>query len=171
MAQDGVVVKMENFEQVAAGLRELNKIYKAPRALMAAVRKGAQVLQIYAEQFAPVGVGKAWSEYRGKKYNVNLADSIRVRVIRPELFLTKGDIYSFAYYAYWVEHGHRLVRGGRNQKNRRNSKGVVIGFVGPNPFMRPAYDVGGDQAEREVHEELKKNIARIAKKAGLNYRP
>jgi len=78
---------------------------------------------------------------------------------------------SMAFHAHLVEFGHRLVRGGtiesggrvRKAKDPdRTGKGRVVGEVAPHPFIRPAAEAMGPQAERILIEHLRQLVEDFA---------
>lgn len=63
------------------------------------------------------------------------------------------------FYARWVEHGHFIVKGGRNRSGKGGG-GKIVAKTQAKPFMRPAFEENIDKAEQimadVIGRELKK---------------
>lgn len=82
-----------------------------------------------------------------------LKSEIQIRLVK----LRNGVIATFIepsrdvrHVARWLEYGHRLVKGGRLGK----SNGKQIGFVLPDPFVRPSFERVENQALEAVEQTI-----------------
>lgn len=60
--------------------------------------------------------------------------------------------------AKWVERGHRLVKGGYNNKKEGRGPGVQVGRVKKHPFMAPAFAASKEAALARFVQILKEDL-------------
>ena len=134
------------------GLEDLEKAIDAmerdfEKALVIATRKGCRVIQRGAKRRCPVSPkGKSGGRYAHPPGT--LKKSIKYKILRQRSPSHVGGLVGPAtgrrqkydgYYGYWVE------------------KGTV--HSEPQPFLRPALDEDGPQAQREIAETYKQALS------------
>ena len=146
-------------EHLDMALKELGRS-TARTVLRGALRKAARPIAKEAALLAPRS-----GDGEGKP----LADSmvIRTRLTKWQRYVARqrGDPEHFAVvyvgpavpHAHLVEFGHVLVKG--RGENRR-----VIGFVGPTPYLRPAFESRKKEALEILRKAIWANIERTAKR-------
>lgn len=134
MAGQSITVKITGLEEINRRLMKLAD-RSSRNALVAAMRKSlvdalndAKARAPVSHQFPRVVRGINHPGYLKEQFDIVKMPSFTADVLEVRLV-------NKAYYALWVEYGHKLVVGGRAGRG-----GKVVGFVGPHPFMRPVYD-------------------------------
>lgn len=155
-----VVMKLGGLDELNRRLDGLEADIRR-RMLITGMKRSMQAMLSAAESVAPVGFNVTRrSKKNGAMYSHrggNLKRSFKI--IKPkskDLFSLETRLINTAYYAMWVEYGHKLVKG--RGKNRR-----VIGNVAPTPFMRPAFEI----AKTKVVDALANEIAMGLFKRGV----
>ena len=128
------------------------------RMLVDIMRKSMQTMLREAEARAPIGPAIERTHKKSKARFTNipgyLKKSFRIKKMRSDNpFLLEVQLQNTAYYALWVERGHKLVRGkGRNKR--------VVGHASPHPFMRPTYDSQKEAVIAQVVNGIKAGLTR-----------
>lgn len=180
---------MENIE--IKGAKELSdKLKSLPsrltkQVLRTAVKDGAKIMRMKAKELAPISSSKgntrpnhpagtlkraATSAY-AKELSSNVQQSyvITFRKGKREQRNSKKTGKSLsrdAFYASWVEFGHKIVprrsviHPGTLSQRRKNP----IGMVPPHPFLRPAFEASSTQATNTVIESIKAGLLKLADK-------
>jgi HK97 gp10 family phage protein len=153
------------------GLEDLEKAIDAmekdfEKALIIATRKGCQVIQRGAKRRCPP-IGKPSKGKTGRYAHApyNLKKSIKYKILRQRSPARIAGLVGPAvgrkqkydgYYGYFVEKGHRISRKALTKREREQFTGS---FVKPQPFLRPALDEDGPQAQRVIAETYKQALA------------
>lgn len=152
-----ISVKLEGAEEIKARLNQLEDHLKR-RMLVDVMKKSLERALEEAKSRAPVGpvVVRTNKKSGGKYSNIPgiLKRSFRLKKMRSDNpYLLEVQLQNTAYYALWVEMGHRIVKGRKG--NRR-----VVGAARPRPFMRPTYESQKSAIIDTVAKELKNGLAR-----------
>ncbi len=150
------------------GLEDLEKAIDAmekdfEKALVIATRKGCQVIQRGAKRRCPVSPKGQTGRYAHAPGT--LKKSIKYKILRQRSpaqitglvgpAVGRKEKYD-GYYGYFVEKGHRISRKALTKREREQFTGS---FVKPQPFLRPALDEDGPQAQRVIAETYKQALA------------
>jgi HK97 gp10 family phage protein len=150
------------------GLEDLEKAIDAmekdfEKALVIATRKGCQVIQKGAKRRCPVSPKGQTGRYAHAPGT--LKKSIKYKILRQRSPARIAGLVGPAvgrkekydgYYGYFVEKGHRISRKALTKREREQFTGP---FVEPQPFLRPALDEDGPQAQRVIAETYKQALA------------
>lgn len=153
---DSVVVKITGIENVNRRLHQIADDIQR-RILVASMKEAMKKMLAEAESRAPVGqnvLRRTKKRYQYSHRAGGLKRSFRLRKTRVQNpFELEVRLENMAYYALWVEYGHRLVKGRGRQKR-------VIGHVAPTPFMRPAFDAQSQKVIDTVASEIDRRLTR-----------
>ena len=148
-----IAVKVEGVEQIVARLEKMEEHLRY-RLLVDVMKKSLQKALLEAQARAPMG-GDYWTKDPKKASPGRLKRSFRIKKMRNNNpFILEVQLQNTAYYALWVEYGHRIVKGGKKKKGR------VVGQTGARPFMRPTYESQKDAIEAQVAAEVKAALTR-----------
>lgn len=157
MAKPAVSIKIEGIEDLIANLDRLvpELRYKTGRSTM---RKVANEMAAKTIAAAPVGE------------TGNLANAIRpsVKIFEPDAIVAFAKIdygTGKGNHAHLIEFGHANVKGGK--RFGLFSKGRVIGYVKPYPFMRPTLYSNEDRWLKLALEAVEKSLKRLQKKGKI----
>lgn len=133
-----VLMKIGGLDEVCARLDKLEADIRR-RMLVVGMKRSMTTMLQTAEANAPVGGNVT----RKRKSNGNARYSHRggnlkraFKIIKPrkiDPFALEVHLINTAYYAAWVEYGHKLVKGRGKQKR-------VVGHVGPTAYMRRSFE-------------------------------
>ncbi len=162
MAATKTFVKLEGLPELNARLDKLSKDLQK-EVLVGAMRKALDKAKSEAQGRAPLAVAPPYAakggKYKGKDHPGYLKKAFRVQRVRQKSpFLIEVQLQNNAYYALWVEYGHRLVRGGSARKGRRNQKGSYWAHILPQPFMRPTFQSQKEYMLSEVQVALQRRL-------------
>lgn len=160
MTGPAVQTRVIGADQVDQVLRQVEPKLQR-NILRSAVRKGAAIVRQEARQRAPFQTGLLRRSIRtisrrGRPGQV----VVSVGVVAPSARAKGRD---WAFYADWVERGHRIVPRGSGtgerftlRTRRRAAQLAGGGMVRPRPFLRPALEA----RQRDVHAAVMGEIAR-----------
>lgn len=114
-------------------LSEINQFGARMRALPEAV--SVNVLEEAVDAACDPIIREA--RQRARHRTGKLANSIRSKTLERNRDIVSKQVAPHVPYAYLIEYGHALVRGGSLKRG-----GHVVGSVPAFPFMRPAFDHG-----------------------------
>lgn len=131
-----------------------------------ALRDGAKVYQAAVSEAAPERVETTEG-----------SDALPPGALKSDVIVTKvpsqgGPIYEVwfgkltRHVAFWVEYGHRLVRGGTSRvlkSGKTRGKGREVGQVKPHPFFRDAFEHSTDAAAKAISDSITKQVDRAFK--------
>jgi HK97 gp10 family phage protein len=155
-----------------AGVSEITAKFEALREatrgdmVSMAVRKASGVIAKEMRTLAPIldqRTAKSTAQDPGA-----LKRSIRVSVGKPQDGVVEawiGPNSKVAHVAYWVEMGHRLVKGGYSHVTPKGFRGPgrEIGDVPQHPFLRPAFEVSVQPALAAFRDDIKALIDEVFK--------
>lgn len=175
-------MQLSGSAQLERNLREMGKALEK-RVVRDALRKAAQPIAEDAGRRAPRGTGALVPRQRdlvkairkGKDpmsvaRRPRLADSMAVRstLSRHQRRLRKSSGRARAPVAVYVgptvPHAHLIEFGHRLRKRDKRGNLRTVGFVGPRPFLRPAWDANKARIIGRIRPELAKAIDRAAKR-------
>lgn len=149
-------VKIEGLEEIRARLNQLEPNIKR-RLLVDVMKKSLENALAEAQARAPISNPTVRTTKSGAKYSTLpgiLKRSFRIKKMRSSNpYALEVQLQNTAYYALWVEYGHRIVKG--RKKNKR-----VVGSARPRPFMRPTYESQKQQIINQVAGGIKVGLAR-----------
>lgn len=154
--QNVVSVKIEGIKEIQKRL-DLLADHIERRLLIDVMKKSLLKAKAEAEARAPTGPVVVRTGKTGGRYsNIpgRLKRSFRIKKMRSDNpFMLEVQLQNTAYYALWVEYGHRIVRGRKGNKR-------VVGSARARPFMRPTFESTKGAIQNEVTNELKLALAR-----------
>ncbi len=141
-----VVMKIEGLEEINRRLDQLDSA-KSRRLLVDAMKLSMKSMMAAAEGMAPIGprVERTNKKSGGRFMNLGGILKRSFKIVKPRSsnpFMLEVRIINFAYYARWVEYGHRIVNKYGPAKKRTHTS--------PVPFMRPAFESQKEAAIRAV---------------------
>lgn len=130
------------------------------------VRAGAQIIRDEMRLQAPV-LDHRTAESTSLEPGALKAD-IRSRMRRTD---RRGFVeaiigpFRTAHVAYWLEFGHRLVKGGRSRVTLKGNSGTgrEVGEVQPHPFLRRSYETSIEPAREAFAEVVANGIREVLK--------
>lgn len=133
-------------------------IYEQMRgdATRKAVREGGKIVRAEMRAAAPILDHK--TAHSTAQEPGALKGDIRMAVHGPTDGISEslvGPGSKTSHVAYWVEYGHRLVKGGYSKllkSGRVRGPGHAIGNVPAHPFLRPAFETTKQQALDKMAE-------------------
>lgn len=138
-------LEVKGFKELAENLATLPQ-RSAKKALASAIQKGASTLAKRARKTAPV------------KFGI-LRASINAKRIKSSPLSAVSETQVQARYGKLVEKGHKWVVS-------RKGKVYASGTVGPQPYLRPAFDTNVFEIIKIIGEQLGKSITREFSKLG-----
>lgn len=158
-----VAVKIEGLEEIRKRMSSLVDHIQR-RMLVDVMKKSLKKAMDEAKARAPVGYSGD-STYRRTRIDKKsgggysrtpgmLKNSFRLKKMRSSNpFLLEVQLQNTAYYALWVEYGHKIVRGRKGNKR-------TVGSAAPVPFMRPTFESNKSQIEISIAAEIKAALSR-----------
>lgn len=139
----GVTEMQERIRALRAGIRE--------QGVRDGVRAGAAVIRDAMIAAAPVLDEKTANSTSLDPGAMKEDIRSRLRATDKQGFASSiiGPGAKTAHVAFWVEFGHRLVRGGHSKvlaSGKTQGPGREVGFVPAHPFLRPAFEGSIDDA-------------------------
>jgi hypothetical protein len=132
-------------------------------ALKKAMEEAAVTVAAAVSQEAPVASGPRTTERKGVPVTI-LPGNLKASVTTTKPKAKKFDVsigITGAYYARWVEFGHAIVKGRKNNKR-------IVGHSPPNNFIQRGFekskDWALDTARKVLVEEIEKRINRLRSK-------
>lgn len=139
------------------------------RMLIEVMKKALKTTLQVASDKAPIG-NKADStrvhRKSGARYSPlpgTLKRSFRLKKMRSDNpFVIEVQLQNLAYYALWVEYGHRIVRGTVDPATRRLIKSTkhTVGSTAPRPFMRDTFEAEKQPVIDRCNAELGAALSR-----------
>lgn len=159
------IIKIEGLSKLKATLRQL-PVKLQRKAAKPALTKGGNVVLEASKTKAPVGpIGNRWSLTQEDAGPIK--DSFRLTSVRSS---QKGEylkisVENYAYYARWVERGHRIVRIKRwvDEYGKERKQVRKFGSVPSHPFMYPALVESASKVLTVFRDELEANLEKIVK--------
>ena len=154
----GSIVKIDGDKRLLRQFRALSKGL-GQEALVAAVKKGAELVVVEAQARAPVRSG-------------TLRDSITaVALEKTEKEASVGVSWrvckasrATAFYGAVVEKGSKPRERKRWRKKPLKTGPVSTGTMPSQPFLEPAYDAKKAQASQRIKKELSRMIEKVARR-------
>lgn len=152
-----ISVKIEGAEEIKSRLNQLEDQIKR-RLLIDVMKKSLMRAMEEAQSRTPIGpsVVRTNKKSGGKYSNIPgiLRKSFRLKKMRSDNpYLLEVQLQNTAYYALWVEMGHRIVKGKRGARR-------VVGSAKAKPFMRPTFESQKQSIIDQVARELKTGLER-----------
>ena len=146
-------VRIDGIPELRARL-DLLEQHIRKRLLVSIMKKALMPMMASAQAKAPFGEPYVRRNKKSKASFTNipgwLKRSFRIKKMRGgNPYEQKVQLQNTAYYAYWVEKGHRIV------KNKK-----VVGRAAAHPYMAPAYEAGKEQVVDIVASLLRAGLAR-----------
>ena len=146
------------------GLKELDEalLDKAPKQVRAIVRPSLAAagdwMAALIRQAAPRNTSD--HPHPAGELESNIESKVSISARNDEATVTVGPSEN-QFYAYFVEFGHRLVKGGYSRvdsRGRTRGPGKEVGNVPPHPFMRPTFDTNAEGWLEKLVEELRARL-------------
>lgn len=148
---DAVQIRIEGDRDLLAAFKELRNDM-GPKYLMAAARRGANIMKTIIAANAPEDTGKL-------RRNLGIRQRKTMETVRARVVINqrgkKGDPNN-AYYWSFVERGHKTRQGRKMVGPPR--------FVQPNPFIRRSWDTWSRNVVQMMFQAFEKTIDRAAAK-------
>lgn len=170
-----ITIQLKGFAELAAALREMPDNVNR-NALRAAVNSGAAIVRDEAKLRAPVETGTLRramyvKQIRELSGTTRQTFYIGARQGKKERAVGKKKVNRDAYYARWVEGGHKIVPRGSKATTALNRLGRRItgltirrnaaqGFVPPHEFLQPAFKAKIGAATDAMATKLRERIER-----------
>jgi hypothetical protein len=167
------IVTVEGFPELDATLKSLIE-ERGEQILRKALQAGGELMQAAVIERAPMrtdGLGG------GKQNSQNPAYDLPAGALKSDIKLTvrrdrddnslTARIEPGKYtrpVAYWLEYGHRIVRGGRYRGGKKGT-GQVVGEARRFPFIRPAHDETEGAALAAIEETIATEINKLSDQA------
>lgn len=143
--QGAITVRIQGLEEIHRRLDQLEQHIQR-RMLVDILKNSLKKMMAMAESRAPLG--PQVDLYFRQRSPGRLKRSFKIIKVRsPNPYVLEVRLLNSAYYAGWVENGHKLVK-------KIGGKKVVWGRAGPKPFMRPAFEA----CKAEVVDEVSRAI-------------
>ncbi|MDY6844230.1 MAG: HK97-gp10 family putative phage morphogenesis protein [Thermodesulfobacteriota bacterium] len=156
-------VKLEGFKEINRALRKM-PIDIEKKYLQKSVRKSAKVVQKDAMKRVPVKTGFL-------KKNILLRKK-RIKGYFGEVVyqvgISKDAFYGFFIEKGWIPTGPKGEGAGTFKQFRAKAKSRG-NHVPAKPFLRPSFDKNKNNIISVLKQELKKGIAKEARKIGINF--
>lgn len=156
-------LKTTGFPETQAALAQLQQLVRT-EATRGAVAAGAVVIRDAMAESAPTLDERTARSTALPRGALKVDIGVRMHPADREGYIT-AEIgpRKHAQVAWWVEFGHRLVKGGYSKLlvgGRHRGGGSLIGDVPAHPFLRPAYEASWRKSLEEFRAELKRRLAR-----------
>lgn len=176
-----IIAHLDGLPEFQRALQQLGARVST-RVLRATAAAGARVVRKAVREAAPVGNYTGKKRGKGRvtppgvlKYAVvtkfakersNADQATYLVTVRQGKGRGKGARAGDAYYARWVEEGHRIVprRGTQGAAwSRKVRRELATGTVRPHPFMRPATEASAGAATRAMQQRMAEELVKVLK--------
>lgn len=147
-----IVVKVEGLKDIVSRLDQMRDDLQR-RLLIDVMKKSLMLAMVEAESRVPTGpvVQRTNRKSGGRFSNIPgvLKRSFRLKKMRSSNpYVLEVQLQNTAYYALWVELGHRIVKGKKGARR-------VVGHTRPNPYMRATFENQKEGIMLRISEYIK----------------
>ncbi len=162
----GFTVNIKGLKELDAKLGEM-KLATQKSIVRDSLMAGAEVIRTEIAARAPVRDYALSPRERGGPQGALKLD-IEKRFVYldglPSVLVAPGK--ATAWYAKWVEYGHRLVRGGYSsmKRGKLQGRGHQVGSVEAHAFIRPGYETAREEAVQVAARRFGEDVEKAAAK-------